>query len=98
MNRKLEWGMFLAAALGASGIWIATAQQTAGSPFVKSDGPVTEDQVREEMLTEGYSNPQIMREGRYFEVTGAKDGQTQRLVVDSKTGRLLAGKEAEDDD
>src|SRR6516162_4101983 len=85
VNRKLVWGISLAAALGASGIWIATAPQTAGPPFVKSGGPVTEDQVREEMLTEGYSTPQIMREGRYFEVTGAKDGQTQRLVVDSQT-------------
>jgi hypothetical protein len=51
------------------------------------------------MLAEGYSNPQIMREGRYFEAMGTKDGQTQKLVVDSQTGRLRdAGNEAEDND
>jgi hypothetical protein len=52
---------------------------------------VTEDQVRQEMVAEGYSNPQVMREGRYFEATGIKDGQMQKLVVDSQTGRLRTG-------
>jgi hypothetical protein len=99
MDKKLLWGIFLAAALGLTGVWFAIAQQNAGAPFVKGGGPVTEDQVRQEMLAEGYSNPQIMREGRYFEAMGTKDGQTQKLVVDSQTGRLRdAGNEAEDND
>jgi hypothetical protein len=39
-----------------------------------------------------------MREGRYFETTGTKDGQTEKLVVDQQTGRLRAGGEDSEDD
>ena len=60
---------------------------------------MTEDQVRQEMLAEGYSNPQVVREGKDFEAMGTKDGQTQKLVVDSQTGRLRTGsEEGEDND
>ena len=55
-------------------------------------------QVRQETLAEGYSNPQVMREGRYFEATGTRDGQTEKLVVDQQTGRLRAGGEDSKDD
>jgi hypothetical protein len=99
MNRLLVSGIALAIALSAMGVLIASAEEDLGPAFVKGGGPVTEDQVRQEMLAEGYSNPQIVREGKYFEAMGAKDGQTQKLVVDSQTGRLrTGGEEGEDND
>jgi hypothetical protein len=92
-------GIALAVALSAIAVWIATAKEGLGPAFVNGGGPVTEDQVRQEMLTQGYSNPQVVREGQYFEAMGTKDGQTQRLVVDSQTGRLhTGGEEGEDSD
>jgi hypothetical protein len=56
---------------------------------------VTEDQVRQRLQSEGYSNVQIVRQGRYFEAMGSKDGQTGRITVDSQTGRL---RDDDDDD
>jgi hypothetical protein len=100
MNRQFVSGIAVAAiTLGAIGVWIATAQEGLGPAFIKGGGPVTEDQVRQEMLAEGYSNPEVMREGNRFEAMGTKDGQTQRLVIDSQTGRLrTGGEEGEDND
>jgi hypothetical protein len=99
MNRLLVSGIALAIALGAIGVWIATAEEGLGPAFVKGGGPVTEDQVRQEMLAEGYSNPQVVREGRNFEGVGTKDGQTQKLIIDGQTARLRAGSEdGEDND
>ena|SRR5579883_2179100 len=95
MNRRLLlWiigGVLLA---GTSGALIATAQQARGPVFIAGDQPVTEDQVRQKLQSEGYSNVQVVRQGRYFEAMGSKDGQTGRIVVDSQTGRL----QADDDD
>ena len=97
MNRLLVSGIALAIALGAIGVWIATAEEGLGPAFVKGGGPVTEDQVRQEMLAEGYLNPQVLREGGNFEALGTKDGQMQKLIVDAQTGRLRTGKEEDDD-
>jgi hypothetical protein len=97
MHRLLISGVALAIALSAVGVWFATAEESSGPAFVKGGGPVTEDQVRNEMLAAGYSNPQVMRQGRYFEAIGTKDGQAQKLVVDSWTGRLTR-EDGEDDD
>jgi hypothetical protein len=97
MKRLLISGATLALSLGAIGVWIAIAEEGVGPAFVKGGGPVTEDQVRQEMLAEGYSNPQVAREGKYFEAIGTKDGQTQKLVVDSQTGRLRTGGEEDED-
>jgi hypothetical protein len=87
----------IAATLGASATWMAAVEQDSGTAFVKGGAPATEDQVRQEMLAEGYSNPQILRQGRYFEAMGTKDGQTQKLVIDSRTG-LLRSENGEDED
>jgi hypothetical protein len=59
---------------------------------------VTEDQVRQKLQSEGWSNIQIARDGRYLEAIGSKDGQTSRMEVDSQTGRLRADDDDDDDD
>ena len=56
---------------------------------------MTEDQVRQKLQSEGYTNLQIVRQGQYFEATGTKDGTTGKIDVDAQTGRLRG---AEDDD
>jgi hypothetical protein len=70
-------------------------RREAGPVFVASNGPVTEEQVRQKMAADGWSNVLIAREGRYFQVMGSKDQQTSRFTVDSQTGRLRVG---DDDD
>jgi hypothetical protein len=97
MNRLALFAIAIAATLGASATWMAAAERDSGTAFVNGGAPVTEDQVRQEMLAEGYSNPQILRQGRYFEAMGTKDGQMQKLVIDSWTG-LLRSENGDDED
>ena len=63
-------------------------ERSDGPAFITGTGPITEDQVRQKMTSEGWANVQISREERYFQVMGSKDQQTTHLVVDSQTGRL----------
>jgi len=100
MNQKLVWiigtgGVLLAAGVGFA---IVTAEPTKGPVFIAGDKPVTEDQVREKLQSEGWSNIQMARDGRYLAATGSKDGQTSKMEVDSQTGRLRADNDDDDDD
>jgi hypothetical protein len=68
-----------------------------GPVFIAGDQPVTEDQVRQKLQSDGWSNVQIVRDGQYFEAIGSKDGQTTKVAVDTQTGRLRAADEDDDD-
>ena len=58
-----------------------------GAIFIVGDKPVTEDQVRQKLQSEGYSNQQIVGQGRYFEAAGSKDGPTGKMAIAAETGR-----------
>jgi hypothetical protein len=98
MNQKL-WTIGIGGVLLAGGIGLAMvmAEPTKGPVFIAGDKPVTEDQVRQKLQSEGWSNIQIGRDGRFLEATGSKDGQTSKMDVDSQTGRLR-GSDNDDDD
>jgi len=97
MNRRLFGGTVGGVLLlGAAGVLVATAEQSKGPVFIPGDQPVTEDQIRQRLQSEGYSNVRVVREGGYFEAIGSKEGQTGRIIVDSKTGRLRT--DDDDDD
>ena len=98
MNRRLLiWTIGGAAVFGAAGALIATSEARRGAVFIAGDRPVTEDQVRQKLRSEGYLNIQIAREGGYFQASGSKGRQTARILVDSQTGRLAAEHEDDDD-
>lgn len=76
MNRRLLLtGVGAIAIAGGAGALIATAK-TQGAAFIPGDKPVTEEQVRSQMVAEGYLDVKIARQGRSFEATGAKEGKT----------------------
>ena len=100
MNQKLMWtigagGLLL---VGATALVMTMAEPTRGRVLIAGDKPVTEDQVRQKLQSEGWSNIQIARDGRYLEASGSKDGQTSRMEVDSQTGRYRADDDDDDDD
>jgi hypothetical protein len=98
MNRLIAsviGGVLLA---GSVGLTIANAQQAPGPAFIAGDRPVTAEQVREKLQTDGWSNVAISRNGRYIEVTGSMNGETSKMAVDSQTGRLRADNDDDDDD
>src|SRR5215813_6372104 len=83
--------------LGLAGVAMVTAEPSKGPVFIAGDQPVTEDQVRQKLQSDGWSNVQIVRDGKYFEAIGSKDGQTTKVAVNSQTGRLRAGDDDDDD-
>jgi len=97
MNRVLVLALGGGLLIGAVGLVIATAEQNQGAQFIGTGQPISEDQVRQKLQSDGWSDVQIRREGRYFEAIGTKDGQVNRVAVDSQTGRLRAEEEEDDD-
>ena len=83
--------------LGIVGAAMVTAEPSKGPAFIAGDQPVTEDQLRQKLQSDGWSNVQIVRDGRYLEAMGAKNGQTSRVAVDAQTGRLRAADNDDDD-
>jgi hypothetical protein len=56
--------------------------------FIAGDRPVTEEQVRAKLHADGYSNVQISREGKWFDVTATKDGRKADMAINAETGWL----------
>jgi hypothetical protein len=83
--------------VGAAGLVKVIAQAPA-PVFIAGDQPVTEDQVRNKLQSEGWTNVQTMHEGQYIHATGMRDGQAQKVIVDSRTGRLRSQMDDDDDD
>jgi len=83
--------------LGIAGIAVVTAEPSQGPAFIAGHQPVTEDQIRQKLHADGWSNVQIVRDGQYFEAIGSKDGQTAKVAVNSQTGRLRAVDDDDDD-
>jgi hypothetical protein len=80
-------------ALGIASVAMVTAELSKGPAFIAGDQPVI--QVRQKLQSDGWSNVQILREGRYLEAMGSKNGQTMKVAVDAQTGRVRA---TDDDD
>ena len=98
MKRLIASVIGVALLVGNGGLLIANAQQAAGPAFIAGDLPVTAEQVLEKLQTDGWSNVVVSRNGRYIEVTGSMNGETNKMAVDSQTGRLRADNDDDDDD
>ena len=97
MNRKLIWAATGLVLAGIVGVAVVTAGPSQGPAFIAGDQPVTEDQVRQKLQADGWSNVQILRDGQYIEAVGSKDGQTSKVVVNAQNGRLRASDDDDDD-
>jgi len=86
-------GSFLGGGLGAL---IAVSNEREDDIFVASDQPLTEDQVRAKLQSNGWTAVQVSRDERYIEATASKDGRVARLMIDSLTGKLIADDRDED--
>jgi hypothetical protein len=97
MKKIIVWTVALGLLFGATGLVIAAAEQREGQQFVTGSQPVTADQIRQKLQADGWSDIQIVRDGRYFEAIASKDGLTSRIAVDAQTGRLRADDDDDDD-
>ena len=98
MNRLVAWTVSGALLAASAGLMIANAQQSSAPALFAGDQPVTAEQVREKLQSEGWSNVVVLRNGRYIEATGSLNGQAGKTVVDSQTGCLRADDDDDDDD
>jgi hypothetical protein len=98
MNRMIAWsiagGVVLAA---AAALVVAAPERNSGPVFIEGSKPVTEDQVRQKLVSDGWANVLIVRRGRYYMARASKDGRTAAMSVDSLTGRLRADDDDDDD-
>jgi hypothetical protein len=97
MNRLITWAVGGALLAAAPGLMIANAQQSFAPAFIAGDSPVTAEQVREKLQSDGWSNLVMSRNGRYIEVAGSLNGQARKMAIDSQTGRLRAADDDDDD-
>jgi hypothetical protein len=98
MKRVLLWISAGRLLIAASGLGMVMAAQNQSPAFIVGDQPVTEAQVQQKLQSEGWSNIEVAREGRYIMAVGSKDGQSSKIAVDSQTGRLRAADDDDDDD
>ena len=98
MNRLIIWVLGGAMLAAAAGLMIANAQQSSPPVLIAGDHPVTAEQVREKLQSDGWSNVVVSRNGRYIEATGSLHGQSGKMAVDSQTGRLRDADGGDDDD
>jgi len=93
--------VFLVGAAGVATL-VAQVQQGATRVFIPGDQPVSEEQVRSKLQSEGWAGVLIVREGQYLRATGAKDGKLRTVIVDATNGQLArrigAENEPDDDD
>jgi hypothetical protein len=91
MRQVVVWsiaagGWLLAA--GAAAFVIAASDRNLGPAFIEGGRPVTEEQVRQKLTSDGWTDVQVMRRGRLVLAMGSKDGRTDAVAVDASTGRL----------
>jgi hypothetical protein len=97
MKRAVVWSIAGGVLLAAAAALVIAAPERDGSPvFIEGSRPVTEDQVRQKLVAEGWTNVQVIRRGRLVMAMGTKDGRTDAVAVDALTGRLR--KDDDDDD
>ena len=66
--------------LGARAAFVVAApERDTGPVFIEGSRPVTEDQVREKLVSDGWSGVQVLRRGRIVLAMGSKDGRTEAL-------------------
>jgi hypothetical protein len=94
MGRVLM-AILIGAALGG-GVGALIAVSDEGDVFIASDQPITEEQVRAKLQSEGWADVKTTRDDRYIQATASKNGRTGRLTVDSVTGQLIADDRDED--
>jgi hypothetical protein len=56
--------------------------------FIAGDQPVTNDQVRLKLESDGWSNIEVTRKGRFIVAVASRNGQEKTIQVEALTGRM----------
>jgi hypothetical protein len=98
MNRLWSIGALLIGAIVA--VFLAVQSENS-RVFIAGDQPVSTDQVRQKLLSDGWSNIQISEKGRFIVAVASRNGQEKTIEVEALTGRIRISdddEEVNDDD
>ena len=84
----------VAVAAGAASIYAAS--NSSGGRLIPGSGPITEQQIRDKLTADGFSNIQITLNGSVFETVATKEGRQAELAIDAQSG--IVRREGDDDD
>jgi hypothetical protein len=93
--------LFLAAVISSLIVVSAVAINAASNlsdRLIPGTGPITEQQIRDKLTADGFSNIQITLQGSIFKTNATKDGRTSGLAIDAESGTVLQARDDDDDD
>jgi gas vesicle protein len=82
----------------ASAAVIYAADSSSRTRLILGSGPITEQQIRDKLTADGFSNIQISPQGNLLETIATKNGRPIRLEIDSQSGTIFQARGADDDD
>jgi hypothetical protein len=77
---------------------IYAANSSSSTRLILGNGPITEQQIRDKLTADGFSNIQISPQGSLYETIATKNGRPVRLAIDSQSGTVFQARGADDDD
>ena len=86
----------VAVAAGAASIY--AAGNSSGDRLIPGSGPITEQQIRDKLTAEGFSNIQITLRGSVFETVASKVGRQAERAIDAQSGIVSQDRDDDDDD
>jgi hypothetical protein len=92
---KRGWLIGGALLIGACAVVFLAAQLDKGRVFIAGDQPVSTEQVKQKLLSDGWSNIQVSQKGRFIMAVASRNGEEKTIEVEAQTGRLRI---SDDDD
>jgi hypothetical protein len=86
----------VAVAAGAASIYAGS--NSSRGRLIPGSGPITEQQIRDTLTADGFSNIQITLRGSIFETLATKDGRQAELAIDAQSGNIRQAGDDDDDD
>jgi hypothetical protein len=86
----------VAVAAGAASIYAAS--NPSGDRLIPGSDPITEQQIRDKLTAEGFSDIQITLRGSVFETVATKGGRQAELAIDAQSGIVSQDRDDDDDD
>ena len=74
--------------IGIAAIVFVAVQLENRRVFIAGDQPVSVEQVRQKLLSDGWSNIAVSQKGRFIVAVGSRNGEEKTIEVEALTGRV----------
>jgi len=73
------------------------AGDSSSARLIPGNGPITEQQIKDKLIADGFSNIEITSAGDTFQTNAVRNGRALRLAIDAQTGTVLQQDDDDDD-